>query len=184
MRISNITQYLGGARNVIAEEIVQGDQIEKTIDFGTDNLNDYTFEVETELFRANVTERGSNNITINTFQGVGTDGTSNATSTAVNYSYGSFEVNADSTSITHTAPSGQSNTPDIIGLASGNDSDGKIILTVPSSLVSNLRANTFAPADSTNPLIVTMGLRYETSGGTSRTLRFVWVIRYSPINSN
>ena len=188
MRISNISNYLGGARNVIAEEIVQQDSITKTIDFGTANLNDYVFELETELYAATVTEKGSNNITINSFLKVASDGTTstaatNATTTAANFSYGTYTVNADSSDIDYTPPSGQTTVAptDIIQLTtSGTDNAGKIDLKIPTSLVSNL-APVRAPADVTTPYIVTAGLKY-TNGTTIRTLRFVWVIRYSPFN--
>ena len=67
MRISNIQHYLGGADQVVAEEVLEGNQFVKTIttssgvdfdDVGT------TYEIVTELFTADVTnKRGS--ITIN-----------------------------------------------------------------------------------------------------------------------
>ena len=64
MRISNIKQYLGGADNVIARDIIQGDQFIFTFKIGNTDLTNYEFDVDTQLFKANVTNAGSN-VTIN-----------------------------------------------------------------------------------------------------------------------
>ena len=65
MRISNIKQYLGGADNVIARDIIEQDQFRFNFKIGTETLTNYTFEVDTQLFKAEVTTKGSN-ITIDT----------------------------------------------------------------------------------------------------------------------
>ena len=65
MRISNIRHFLGGADQVIAREVVQGNQFLLNIS-GDENL-DYstaTFTLATELFTADVTD-GRSSITIN-----------------------------------------------------------------------------------------------------------------------
>lgn len=65
MRISNIRHFLGGADQVIAREVLQGNQFLLNIS-GDENL-DYssaTFTLATELFTADVTD-GRSSITIN-----------------------------------------------------------------------------------------------------------------------
>ena len=62
MRISNIQNYLGGADNIIAREIAEGNSFllsvqDGTIDFSSAST---TFEIKADLFEANVTrKRGS-----------------------------------------------------------------------------------------------------------------------------
>ena len=72
MRISNIKQYLGGADNVIARDIIEQDQFRFNFKIGTENLTNYTYEVDTQLFKAEVTTRGSN-ITIDSLVAQATD---------------------------------------------------------------------------------------------------------------
>ena len=67
MRISNIKQYLGGADNVIARDIIEGDQFVFNFKIGSEVLTNYTFEVDTQLFQADVTTSGSN-LTINSLE--------------------------------------------------------------------------------------------------------------------
>ncbi len=65
MRISNIRHFLGGADQVIAREVLQGNQFLLNVS-GDENL-DYstaTFTLATELFTADVTD-GRSSITIN-----------------------------------------------------------------------------------------------------------------------
>ena len=65
MRISNIRHFLGGADQVIAREVLQGNQFLLNVS-GDENL-DYstaTFSIATELFTADVTD-GRSSITIN-----------------------------------------------------------------------------------------------------------------------
>jgi hypothetical protein len=62
MRISNIQNYLGGADNIIAREISEGNQFLLSIEDGTIDFSDAatTFDIEAVLFEANVTrKRGS-----------------------------------------------------------------------------------------------------------------------------
>ena len=71
MRISNIQNYLGGADNIIAREIAEGNSFllsvqDGTIDFSSAST---TFEIKADLFEANVTrKRGS--ITIDSLTAV------------------------------------------------------------------------------------------------------------------
>jgi len=65
MRISNIRHFLGGADQVIAREVLQGNQFLLNVS-GDEDL-DYataTFTLATELFTADVTD-GRSSITIN-----------------------------------------------------------------------------------------------------------------------
>lgn len=60
MRISNIAHYLGGADQVVAEEILETNQFKKTISSG-DNTDFTTtsFTINAELFTGNVTYKRS-----------------------------------------------------------------------------------------------------------------------------
>ena len=71
MRISNIQNYLGGADNIIAREISEGNQFLLSIEDGTIDFSSAstTFEIKADLFEANVTrKRGS--ITIDSLTAV------------------------------------------------------------------------------------------------------------------
>lgn len=71
MRISNIQNYLGGADNIIAREIAEGNQFLLSIEDGTIDFSSAstTFEIKADLFEANVTrKRGS--ITIDSLSAV------------------------------------------------------------------------------------------------------------------
>jgi len=62
MRISNIQNYLGGADNIIAREISEGNQFLLSIEDGTIDFSSAstTFDIKADLFEANVTrKRGS-----------------------------------------------------------------------------------------------------------------------------
>jgi hypothetical protein len=61
MRISNIQNYLGGADNIIAREVSEGNQFLMTVNDGTVDFGDSntTFNIQTELFEANVTRERS-----------------------------------------------------------------------------------------------------------------------------
>ena len=99
MRISNIRHFLGGADQVIAREVLQGNQFLLNIS-GDENL-DYstaTFTLATELFTADVTD-GRSSITINSL-------TKNANATVQSYTsadlirnttQGSFDLKVPST---------------------------------------------------------------------------------------
>tara|TARA_R100000541_G_scaffold23378_1_gene33184 strand:+ start:410 stop:859 length:450 start_codon:yes stop_codon:yes gene_type:complete len=72
MRISNIQSYLGGADNIIAREISEGNQFLLSIEDGTIDFSAAatTFDIKADLFEANVTrKRGS--ITIDSLTAVG-----------------------------------------------------------------------------------------------------------------
>ncbi len=71
MRISNIQNYLGGADNIIAREISEGNQFLLSIEDGTIDFSSAstTFDIKADLFEANVTrKRGS--ITIDSLTAV------------------------------------------------------------------------------------------------------------------
>ena len=99
MRISNIRHFLGGADQVIAREVLQGNQFLLNVS-GDEDL-DYstaTFTLATELFTADVTD-GRSSITINSL-------TKNANATVQTYAgadlirnatQGSFDLKVPST---------------------------------------------------------------------------------------
>ena len=99
MRISNIRHFLGGADQVIAREVLQGNQFLLNVS-GDEDL-DYstaTFTLATELFTADVTD-GRSSITINSL-------TKNANATVQSYTsadlirnttQGSFDLKVPST---------------------------------------------------------------------------------------
>ena len=62
MRISNIQNYLGGADNIIAREVSEGNQFLLSIEDGTIDFSSAgtTFDIKADLFEATVTrKRGS-----------------------------------------------------------------------------------------------------------------------------
>ena len=72
MRISNIQNYLGGADNIIAREISEGNQFLLSIEDGTIDFSAVatTFDIKADLFEATVTrKRGS--IAIDSLTAVG-----------------------------------------------------------------------------------------------------------------
>ena len=99
MRISNIRHFLGGADQVIAREVLQGNQFLLNVS-GDEDL-DYstaTFTLATELFTADVTD-GRSSITINSL-------TKNANATVQSYTsadlirnttQGAFDIKVPST---------------------------------------------------------------------------------------
>jgi len=62
MRISNIQHYLGGADNIVAREVSEGNSFLLSVEDGTIDFSSAstTFDIQAELFQANVTrKRGS-----------------------------------------------------------------------------------------------------------------------------
>ena len=99
MRISNIRHFLGGADQVIAREVLQGNQFLLNIS-GDENL-DYstaTFTLATELFTADVTD-GRSSITINSLTKDANANVKSYTSTDLirNATQGSFDLKVPST---------------------------------------------------------------------------------------
>jgi hypothetical protein len=99
MRISNIRHFLGGADQVIAREVLQGNQFLLNIS-GDENL-DYstaTFTLATELFTADVTD-GRSSITINSLTKNANANVKSYTSTDLirNATQGSFDLKVPST---------------------------------------------------------------------------------------
>jgi len=113
MRISNIRHFLGGADQVIAREVLQGNQFLLNVS-GDEDL-DYstaTFTLATELFTADVTD-GRSSITINSLTKDANANVQSYTSTDLirNATQGSFDLKVPSTLLsdfdhgghTHTA---------------------------------------------------------------------------------
>lgn len=99
MRISNIRHFLGGADQVIAREVLQGNQFLLNVS-GDEDL-DYataTFTLATELFTADVTD-GRSSITINSLTKNANANVKSYTSTALirNATQGSFDIKVPST---------------------------------------------------------------------------------------
>lgn len=160
MRISNISNYLGGAETVVAQELLQGDRkvlnLKMQDNEGTDlDLTNYSVEVRTELFEATVTnQRSSIKIESLTKHG-GND---------ANYDYGTATVGSP-TSVLEI-----------------DNTNSTLLFKVPETLVSDLQANHFVDPDTTTPTIVAAGLRIN-NGETNpsvKTIRFLFVIRYNP----
>lgn len=61
MRISNIKHYLGGADQVIAREVLQGNSFLLNVDIGDDTVDFSTinFDIKSELFTSTITEKRS-----------------------------------------------------------------------------------------------------------------------------
>ena len=99
MRISNIRHFLGGADQVIAREVLQGNQFLLNVS-GDENL-DYstaTFTLATELFTADVTD-GRSSITINSLTKDANANVQSYTSADLirNTTQGSFDLKVPST---------------------------------------------------------------------------------------
>lgn len=58
MRISNVNQYLGGADAVVSQEILDGNQITKTITAEGIDFTGLTMDVDVELFKATIATTG------------------------------------------------------------------------------------------------------------------------------
>jgi len=157
MRITNISNFLGGAETVIAEEVIERDQ--KTLRLvltdaaGTNlNLTNYSATVGSELFQANVTNaRGS--VTIDQL-----------TSLNQTHTYGNSTVAYPSTVLT------------IVPASSA------ILFKIPATLLSDLDNTRSAPADTNTPFVVACGVQLSDGGSpaTIRTIRFLFIIRYNP----
>ena len=150
MRISNIRHFLGGADQVIAREVLQGNQFLLNVS-GDENL-DYsdvgtTFTLATELFSADVTD-GRSSITINSLTKDANANVKSYTSTDLirNATQGSFDIKVPST------------------LLSDFDNGGHVYNASP---------------DTASPYIVAMKLQW-TNGEEIKSIRFLFVIRYQP----
>ena len=152
MRISNIQHYLGGADQVIAREVLQGNQFllnieteDDTIDFNSPST---TFSIKTEIFNSTTTEsRGS--IKINSLTKVpGTNQGQYSKAEAIrNATNGSF---------------------DLLILDSLVSLPGTLA-NPPVEIIPN----------SENPYIVVMKCQW-TSGEITKSIRFLFIIRYQP----
>lgn len=150
MRISNIKHYLGGADQVVAKEVLEGNQFtqtvttSETIDFADAGT---TFTINTELFTANVTNaRGS--ITINSL-------TKHSDATVQSYTKSDLIRNAGTDTFDLLVPS---------TLLSDFDHGGN--------------THTASP-DSSNPWVVVMKVQWQ-SGEDIKSIRFLFVMRYQP----
>ena len=155
MRISNIKQYLGGADNVIARDIIEGDQFVFNFQVGSESLTNYSFDVDTELFKADVTSSGSN-ITINSLT---SQGHTHTYSTSGTNSIITLDT-ADSTSANLLIPSTLLSDLDAT-VHSSPDSSSPYIIAMSVSIVN-------APT-------------ITATTGTKRTFRLLWIVRYRPI---
>lgn len=161
MRISNISDYLGGAETVVAQELLQGDQKNLTLrirdaEGSAIDLTNYEVQVRTEVFQATVTnQRSSIRITsLEPVNNVNHD----------NYDYGTATL---------ALPT------DVLEIDNDNSN---LIFRVPSTLLSDIDNTLFADADTTTPYIVAAGMRIS-DGATNpsiKTIRFLFVIRYNP----
>jgi hypothetical protein len=152
MRISNIQHYLGGADQVIAREVLEGNQFILNIDTG-DNTIDFssastTFSVKTELFNSTITEsRGS--IKIN----------------SLTEAPGAFKGNYPKADVIKNAANGtfdlliKSNLLDLVSVSAD-----PAVQVVPNS---------------ESPYIVIMKCQW-TSGDITKSLRFLFIMRYQP----
>jgi hypothetical protein len=150
MRISNIKHFLGGADQVIAREVLQGNQFLLNVS-GDENL-DYSdsatvFTLATELFEANVTEARSS-ITINSL-------TKNNNASVQTYTKAQLIRNATQGSFDLMVPS---------TLLSDFNNGGHVFSASP---------------DTASPYIVATKLQW-TVGEEIKSIRFLFVIRYQP----
>ncbi len=150
MRISNIRHFLGGADQVIAREVLQGNQFLLNVS-GDEDL-DYsdvgtTFSIATELFTADVTD-GRSSITIN-----------------------SLAKDANANVQTYTKA-------DLIRNATQGSFDIKVPSTLLSDFDHGGHTHTASP-DTASPYIVAMKLQW-TNGEEIKSIRFLFVIRYQP----
>ena len=150
MRISNIQHYLGGADQVVAKEVLEGNQFTQTVT--TAESVDYsavgtTFTINTELFTANVTNsRGS--ITLNSL-------TKDSNATVQSYSKSDLIRNAGTDTFDLLVPS---------DLLSKFNNGGNVFTATP---------------DSSNPYVVVMKVQWQ-SGEDIKSIRFLFVLRYQP----
>jgi len=151
MRISNITNYLGGADNVIVREITEGNQIllnintdDTSIDFSDANT---VFDIKAECFDATVeSTRGSLSLT-------------------------NLQLNPNATKKTYTKTE----------LIHNTGTAGQFDLLVPSTLLSDQNPTFTSTADTTNPFVVVMKVQWSNGTPVVKnSIRFVFIIRYQP----
>lgn len=163
MRISNISQYLGGANNVIARDIIEQDSFRYSFTVGTQDLSNYEVKITTELYKANVATRGSK-VTFESFekyQGTDTEGNTTLVNNGV-YEYPSMK--------------GAEGNPYLIDPTDNS----KGLITIPGTLLSNLTTD-HASIDASNPFVVVMSITLD--NGTlnfQQTFRMLWIVRYRP----
>ncbi len=150
MRISNINHYLGGADQVIAREVLQGNQF--LLNVNTDNTTDFsdssvTFNISTELFTSTVTEKRS----------------------CIKIDSLSKDANANVQSYTKA---------DLIKNSTTGSFDIKVPSTLLSDFDHGGHTHTASP-DSTTPYIVVMKLQW-TVDEEIKSIRFLFVMRYQP----
>jgi len=150
MRVSNIQHYLGGADQVVAKEVLEGNQFTQTIttaesvDFSDANT---TFTINTELFTASTTNQRSS-LTINNLA-------KDSNATVQSYTKTDLIRNAGTDTFDLLVPS---------DLLSKFDNGGNTFTSSP---------------DSATPYVVVMKVQW-TSGEDIKSLRFLFVIRYQP----
>ena len=150
MRISNIKHYLGGADQVIAREVLQGNQF--LLNVNTDNTTDFsdssvTFNISTELFTSTITEKRS----------------------CIKIDSLAKDANANVQSYTKA---------DLIKNSTTGSFDIKVPSTLLSDFNHGGHTHTASP-DSTTPYIVVMKLQW-TVDEEIKSIRFLFVMRYQP----
>ena len=150
MRISNIKHYLGGADQVIAREVLQGNQF--LLNVNTDNTTDFsdssvTFNISTELFTSTITEKRS----------------------CIKIDSLAKDANVNVQSYTKA---------DLIKNSTTGSFDIKVPSTLLSDFNHGGHTHTASP-DSTTPYIVVMKLQW-TVDEEIKSIRFLFVMRYQP----
>ena len=165
MRISNISKYLGGADNVIAKEIIQGDQFVYQFKLGTQDFTNYRFEVDTQLFNSSITRRGSS-INFTTLEPV---------APAATHSYQNFNTDISQPAVQNSIIQNGGIVLDQTDNTVGN-------LIIPSTLLSDL-TTTPAPANSDTPPVVVMSVTLNSMGSPAirQSFRMLWIVRYRPM---
>lgn len=188
MRISNISNFLGGANRIIAREIVKGNQVKLPVSLtNSDNtptdLSSHHFVVRAADFTSSITEsRGS--IIINSL----------TLSSEPNNGF----VNLSGRSMTGVDVTNNDSVIEILDADQGGDStvQDTFELTIPATIASNIDV----PADVNTPPVVVMEVKYGigdglgtdengTSNGTHAdfvqgtaidSIRWLIVLRYAP----
>ena len=165
MRISNIRNYLGGADQVIALEVLNGNQFKQSIAISSIDFTstDVSLDIDLELFQSAITQKGSK-ITIDDLTKV----------TVPAYAI----RNTQETLVTDKA-NGSFNFIIPSDLISGfvTDTSGATV-TAPTVL-----------PDALNPFIVAAKVQWTITDALAplnteiRSLRFLFVVRYQPNNN-
>ena len=165
MKITNIKNYLGGADQVVGRDILEGNQFKLGVFFGKD-VSGYSWDVDTQLFRAKIEESGSNVSITSLVKQEKTDGTKIV-----------FQETDAVDVVNYTDPD--------TGVVTENAlAQLKIKETLLSSLVS--QASTLpqnAEAAAETPYIIALSMKYSDQNSTfatKKSIRFLFIVRYQP----